>query len=530
MEIWDHIHNLVLTGVWRTSNSLSSNYSSTIYGAASRHASDPSINGAVVSKGSGSSEGRSLSGIGGFNYTFLDRYIVSGTVNIEGKSSLGKDCRWGVFPSLGLAYHIKEEEFLRDVDWLSSFKIRTSFGQSGAAPSGTAPYMGTYSSLGNGYRDNPTIVPVSIQLNSLKWQTATEYDAGADLGFFDERLSTTFDIYYKYTTDLLQRNTSIPSTVGYDSKGNTIAYFNSGEMSNMGWEFRIDYTILQNKDWTVRANYNVARNINTIEKLPSNMQESIYSLNNGNYAHRVMIGTPVGSFFGYRYKGVYDTTDETYARDARGNVMTDLKGQPIVMKNGTYTCFPGDAKYEDINYDGVINENDIVYLGNANPIVTGGGGFNIKYRKLSLNTFFHYRLGQSIINKARMNSEAMYGTDNQSLSVLKRWRSPGDDTEIPRALWKYGYNYLGSDRFVEDCSFVRLKSISLSYSLPKEFCSMFKLNSVTAYVTAYDLFTWTNYTGQDPEVNLPKNVTDIATDSAQTPPSKRLSAGLTINF
>ena len=527
---WDDLHNLVLTGLWRTSDSQSSNYSSTIYGAASSHASDPSVNGAVVSRGSGASQVRSVSGIGGFNYTYMNRYIISGTVNFEGKSSLGKSNRWGCFPSLGLAWHAKEEDFLQQVDWISSLKIRTSLGQSGAAPSGTAPYMGTYSALGNGYRDNPAIVPVSIQLNSLKWQTATEYDAGFDAGFLEERLSTTFDIYYKYTTDLLQRKTAIPTSVGYNSQGNTISYFNSGEMSNTGWEFRIDYTLLQQNDWNIKINYNIARNINRIEKLPSNMQESTYTLRNGNYAQRIVEGTPVGSFFGYHYLGVYDTTDETYARDARGNVMTDLEGRPIVMKNGSYVCFPGDAKYEDINHDGVINENDIVYLGNANPVVTGGGGFTIRYKKLSLNTFLHYRLGQKIINQARMNSESMYGTDNQSLSVLKRWRSPGDETDIPRALWQYGYNYLGSDRFVEDCSFLRLKTISLSYSLPKEICSKLSLNSVTAYITAYDLFTWTNYTGQDPEVTLPSKVTDIAKDTAQTPPSKRLSAGVTINF
>ncbi|NLV38657.1 MAG: SusC/RagA family TonB-linked outer membrane protein [Bacteroidales bacterium] len=527
---WNGIHNIVATALWRTSDSQSSNYSNTIYGVASKHASDPSTNGAIVERGSGDSQVRSISGIGGINYTFLNRYILSGTVNYEGKSSLGKANRWGLFPSLGLAWHIKEENFLQNADWLSSMKLRCSYGQSGAAPSGTAPYMGTYSALGDGYRDNPSIVPVSVQLNKLKWQTASEYDAGFDAGFLDQRLTATFDIYYKYITDLLQRRIAIPTTSGYNSQGNSIAYYNSGEMSNTGWEFRIDYTVVQNDDWRITLNYNIARNINRIEKLPENLPESSYSLRNGTYAQRIIVGAPVGSFFGYRYLGVYDTTLETYARDARGAVMTDLDGKPIVMKNGTYTCFPGDAKYQDINHDGVINQSDIVYIGNANPVVTGGGGFTAKFKQLTLTGFLHYRLGQKIVNQARMNSEAMYGTDNQSLSVLRRWRSPGDDTDIPRALWQYGYNYLGSDRFVEDCSFLRLKTISLSYGLPKNFCRKIKVNTINAFVTAYDLLTWTNYTGQDPEVTLPSNVTDIAMDRAQTPPGKRISGGLIINF
>ena len=250
----------------------------------------------------------------------------------------------------------------------------------------------------------------------------------------------------------------IPSTVGYAS--NQLAWFNSGKLSNIGWEYRIDYEIFRNKDWTVSANFNINRNVNKIIELPANI------------AQRLESGVAVGSFYGFRYQGVYQNTADTYARDAEGNVMYDLQGKPIVMKNGSYVCYPGDAKYEDINYDGKIDANDVVYIGNSNPMLTGGGGVNVKYRGLGLTVFFHYRLGQKVINQARMDSEAMYGRDNQSKAVLKRWRTEGDNTDIPRALYNYGLNYLGSDRFVEDCSFVRLKTISLSYSIPKR-CERF---------------------------------------------------------
>ncbi len=526
---WDNVHNLVATGIWRTSDSRSSSYTTAIYGAASMSASDPSTGGAIASWGSGDSQVRSASGIGSVNYTLLNRYVFSGTANYEGRSSIGKANRWGIFPSLGFAWHAKEESFLVDVPWLSQLKFRASFGQSGDAPSGTAPYMGTFSAIGE-YRDNPAIVPVSIQLNNLKWQTATEYDGGFDMALLENRLNMTFDIYYKYVTDLLQRNISVPSTTGYNSRGNTISYYNSGEMSNTGWEYRIDYDVIQNKDWKVSLNFNVARNINKIEVLPDNLDENTYSFSNGQYAKKIVEGTPVGSFFGYKYLGVYQNTNETIARDANGNIMTNLDGKSIVMKNGTYTCFPGDAKYQDINHDGVINSSDIVYLGNSSPLLTGGGGFMAKYKNLSVTTFFHYRLGQKIINKARMDSESMYSSDNQSIAVLRRWRSEGDDTTIPRALWQYGMNYLGSDRFVEDCSFLRLKTLSLSYMIPKDFCRKIHVNSINTFITAYDLFTWTKYSGQDPEVTLPSKVTDLAMDNSQTPCSKRVSAGITINF
>jgi TonB-linked SusC/RagA family outer membrane protein len=526
---WEEKHNIVATALWRTSQSTSSNYSTSIYGAATAGMSDPSAGGAIYAIGSGNSEVRTLSGIGSLNYTFLNRYVINGTLNSEGKSSLGKANRWGLFPSVGLAWHVEEESFLKEIDWLDELKVRSSFGQSGAAPSGTAPYVGTYSSLGD-YITNAAVAPSSMQLNNLKWESSTEYDFGVDLGLLDNKLTITFDYYYKYTSDLLQSSVSIPSSTGYSNQGNTIAYYNSGALSNEGLEFRIDYEVFKNKDWRISTNFNINRNVNKIETLPDNLSETSYTLSNGTYAQKLETGTPVGSFYGFKYDGVYQNTEETYAHDAEGNTMLNLYGEPVVMKNGTYTCYPGDAKYKDLNNDGIINEKDVVYLGNSSPMVTGGGGFNIKYKQFSLITFFHYRLGQKIINSTRMNSESMYGTDNQSKAVLRRWRDEGDDTDIPRALWKYGLNWLGSDRFVEDCSFVRLKTLSLSYDLPKSFCRKVHTNSINAFATAYDLITWTNYTGQDPEVTLPSKITSIAVDDAQTPRSKRFAFGVTVNF
>jgi len=526
---WGSKHNVVATAIWRTSQSTSSNYLSEIYGASTPSLSDPVSGGAVSSLGSGDSEGRVLSGIESLNYTFLKRYILSGTLNQEGKSSLGKSNRWGLFPSLGAAWHINEETFLRDKKWIDDMKLRASYGQSGQAPDGTAPYVGTYSSVGK-YNTLNGIAPASMQLDKLKWESSSEYDFGFDLSLFDSKLTMTFDYYHKYTKDLLQKGISIPTSTGYDFNGSTIAYFNSGEVSNQGWEYRFDYTILEKKNWRVASNFNIARNINKIEALPENMTPITYTLKNGEYAQKVIIGTPTGSFFGYKYLGVYQNTEDTYAKDNENNVMYNLDGNPIVSKNGTYVCYPGDAKYADINYDGVINEKDIVYIGNSNPVVTGGAGVNVSYKDFSLNMNFHYRLGQKIVNEARMNSESMYGTDNQSTAVLRRWRNEGDDTTIPRALWKYGLNYLGSDRFVEDCSFLRLQSVSLNYRIPKRFCESLNIKSLNLFATAYDLFTWTKYSGQDPEVNLPSKVLDLAVDNAQTPRSLRLSAGLNLNF
>lgn len=521
------VHGLTATGLWRTEQSRSSNSAEAVYGVASPGMSDPVAGGAITSLGSGTSESRIMGAVGMVNYTLFDRYVFTFTVNGEGRSSLSKENRWGIFPSAGVAWHMQDEAFMESLDWWNQLKLRASWGQSGNAPSGTAPYIGTYSAIGN-YNTNAAIAPSTMQLNKLKWETSTEYNVGTDLAFMDNKMTMTFDYYHKVTDDLLQTKVTIPSSVGYSS--GQLAYFNSGKLSNTGWEYRIDYEIFKNKDWTVSANFNINRNVNKILELPENLSEESFSLSNGSYAQRLETGVAVGSFYGFRYNGVYQNTEDTYARDAEGNIMYNLQGEPIVMKNGSYVCYPGDAKYEDINHDGKIDENDVVYLGNCNPMVTGGGGVNVKWKNLALTIFFHYRLGQKVINTARMDAEAMYNRDNQSTAVLNRWRSEGDVTDIPRALYNYGLNYLGSDRFVEDCSYLRLKTLSLSYSIPKRICKKMKINGLNVFVTGYDLLTFTNYKGQDPEVSLPSKVTDLSEDDAQTPRSRRFSFGFNINF
>lgn len=528
---WDEdMHSVVATGIWRTSQSTSSKYASMIYGAASAGMSDPSAGGAVTSIGSSESEVRSLSGIGSFAYTLLNRYSLNATFNYEGKSSLGNDNRWGFFPSVGVAWNMQDEPFMESIrDVWSQFKVRASYGESGNAPSGTAPYMGSYTAIGQ-YGTGSAIVPQSMQLNKLKWETSREYNIGVDFGFFKDKLTGTIDYYYKKTKDLLHKDYTIPLAVGFSS--GKMNYYNSGEMTNRGLEFRMDYHAIDTKDWNLTFNFNISNNINTIDKLPENMTSMVYTAKNGEYAQKLVMGTSVGSFFGYRYLGVYQNTEDTYARGEDGSIMRDLYGNPIVMKNidNKGTCYPGDAKYEDVNYDGIIDKNDIVYLGNYNPTLSGGGGFNLKYKNLGMTVFMHYRVGQKVINQARMDAESMYGSDNQSKAVLRRWRNEGDETDIPRALWGYGYNYLGSDRFVEDCSYLRLKTLSFNYVCPKSWCKQLHVNTISLYLTGYDLFTFSNYTGQDPEVSLPSKITDLAVDKAQTPRSKRYAFGITVNF
>lgn len=526
-------HSLIGTAMIRTTSSHSSSASNVTAGNVSLDLSDPAIGSRVVGVGSGESENRKVEMIGQVVYTFDDRYVLRGTVNREGNSSMGKDRRFGTFPSLGLAWNIYNEPWMENQSWMTEGKVRVGWGLSGNAPTSGYYYLGAFSSLGS-YMDMAAIQPSRMQLDKLKWESSEEWDLGVDLRLFD-RFGFTFDYYDKYTKDCLIKDVEVPSTTGFSK----IKFMNSGELSNKGYEARFDYDVFKNKTWKVSVNFNVARNINKVEEIPDNydVEEDggSYSFGNGKYATRVVKGDPIGSFYGYRYKGVYQNTEDTYAIDAKGNVMRDFEGNRVIMRNGSTMVFPGDAKYEDINHDGVINESDIVYLGNSNPKLTGGAGFTVSYNDKKAGTFvlnalLHGRFGQKVVNKARMDMENMYSTRNQSTAVLSRWRNEGDNTDIPRALYGMGYNYLGSDRFVEDASYLRLKSISLSWRLPKSWLQPVGISGLSVFVTGYDLITWTDYSGQNPEVKLPSKATEIVQDNSLTPVSKRFACGINLNF
>ncbi|MBP5346950.1 MAG: SusC/RagA family TonB-linked outer membrane protein [Bacteroidales bacterium] len=525
-------HNIVFTTIAHTTSSRTASTKSVTNGNASIHLSDPVVGSVVGDIGSGDSESRKVSFIQSLNYTYDNRYAVNGSLTIEGNSGMGKDKRFGTFPAMGFTWNLHKEGFMEDFDWLSLGKVRASLGWSGNAPNAGYYYLGTYTYKGR-YGNLYSIGANRMQLDNLKWESSREYDFGFDFRFLDDRFGATLDYYDKYTTDCLMKDCDVVSVPGFDK----IKFKNGGEVSNKGYEFRLEAELYRDKMWSVKMGGNIARNINKIEKIPNNMTEENYSFENGKYAVRVVEGDPIGSFYGYRYKGVYQNVEETYAQDANGNYMRDFDGNIVSMRNGNTRVYPGDAKYEDINHDGVIDKQDIVYLGNSNPILTGGGNLSVRYGNVkeafgqfTFTANCNFRIGQKVINSARMNLESMYNSGNQSTAVLRRWRKEGDKTEIPRALYGMGYNYLGSDRFVEDASYCRIKTLSISWALPKRWLERVSLQTCSVFLTGYDLFTFTKYKGQNPEVALPSNPTKLVTDGSTTPVSKRLACGVNLSF
>jgi hypothetical protein len=425
--------------------------------------------------------------------------------------------------------------------------IRPGWGIVGRQPGSEGLFYSKYT-RGAGYLNAGSVAPANIQMKNLKWEQKETYNLGTDFGFFNERITGNVEFYWQYTTDLLMANRGIPTSSGYP----TLAYQNVGDMKNVGWEFNLNGNrIVKAGKFSADFNITFANNKNVITAMDETCLATMnneFNRQNGSYLTRVELNTAMGSIYGFRYKGVYQYSDysETevpgisgpnapVARDATGKVILDENGSTTPMmfcysgsKDESKVFRGGDAIYEDINHDGQIDELDIVYLGSSLPKFTGGFGFKFHYGRWSLNSQFNFRYGNKIINAARMNAEKMYDNNNQSRAVNWRWRVEGDITEIPRALRQAGYNYLGSDRFVEDGSFIRLNYAQLSYSLDPKLIKKWGLTQLSFYVSANNLFVLTKYSGADPEVGY--GSMGIVTDNAQTPRSKSFTGGLTIQF
>lgn len=468
-------------------------------------------------------------------YGFADKYIVNVGLRGDGTSRLSSSNRFGLFPSFSGRWRISEEKFLKSLDRdkkIEDLSLRLSYGRSGNAPRGDYTFYNRYENFSWNYLGQASVYSADMELKRLKWETVIGQNLGFNLAMFKNRLSLDAEVYKNRTKDLFFNGLQIAALNGFSDVD-----MNVGTMDNQGWEVALQTTPLKTKEWTVDFNFNVARNVNIIREI-----SEFYPLekgnitSNGQYKTYMQVDNPFGSFYGFRYQGVYKDKDATVARKEGGDKIVRPNGETVYMRfnypTTDYIFQPGDAMYEDINHDGNIDYRDIVYLGNSNPMFTGGFGLNASYKnQWRLSTFFNFRYKYDIINGTEMRSTNMYGYDNQSTEVLKRWRKEGDVTDIPRALYASGYNWLGSSRYVEDGSFLRFRTVTLRYIFQKNVLDRMKIKNLSAYITAENIFTMTNYTGQDPEVSVRgSDPFRVATDNSMTPPVRMFTIGLTGSF
>jgi len=493
---------------------------------------DPSIDAHVGSISSAIVEEMNLSGVANVNYKFLDRYMLQTNYRADGSSSFGENNRWGSFYGISAGWRFSSESFLNSLDFLNESMLRFSWGVSGNKPRDVYARFASYESTKTGsYRLHPAISASSPQLDNLGWEKITSYDLGLEFSLFNDRFYIEGDIYQKVTNDILFRNYQIPLSSGYDK----LLYLNGGEMTNTGWELMWDWKIVRTKDWFFSANFNISRNTNVFNKLPDNFNnERSTSIGNGQYPQVVIEGEPIGSFYGFRYLGVWASDEDVVALDADGNVLVDSEGVPIPFQyTNSYTFAGGDAIYQDINYDGNIDLNDVVYLGNSNPRFIGGFGTTLKYKNFDLSASFNYRTGFDIVNGIAIQTEGMVNRNNQSNAVLKRWQVQGQDEEgmLPRAYMNHPANNLGSDRYVEKGDFLRMSSLKLGYVLNKNLCKRIGIRNARFSLSARKLLTITNYSGQDPEVGQnANNPFWMGVDNARTPPPRVYTFSIGVGF
>ncbi|MCK4920450.1 MAG: SusC/RagA family TonB-linked outer membrane protein [Bacteroidales bacterium] len=500
----------------------------------SMYITDPARNSPNLPQGqtsSSSSKSRLLGALSSFNYKYKDKYLITANLRADASSSFGGNNSWGLFPSLSAGWRFSEEDFLSSLAFLDESKLRLSWGQSGKAiDNDNYPTYSYYETSGR-YLDLPVISPAQMQLDNLRWQTVTSWNAGIDLNLFKQKVYIMADIYKKETNNLLWKNYGIPGSTSYGS----LKYYNGGELQNVGWEFFTRSTVFEGEEFHLSLNFNISQNFNSFESFPQNFNLIQGSdIGNGVYPMKAEVGKPIGSFYGFRYLGVYPSDEDAYARNEAGDIIVDSQGEPIPMTyNEVYQFKGGDAIYEDRNHDGKIDIMDVVYIGDSNPEVIGGLGTSAQYKQFSVSVNFHYRLGFDIINIVAMDTEGMLDRNNQSLATINRWRRQGQDEEglLPRAYINHPANNLGSDRYVEQGDFLRLNSLNLSYRVGRRIASKLNLNGLEIRAVMRNLMTFTNYTGQDPEIaRVSTNPFFLGTDRAQTPPAKIYSLAVNMNF
>ncbi|MVN91996.1 SusC/RagA family TonB-linked outer membrane protein [Mucilaginibacter aquatilis] len=493
---------------------------------------DPSVDTRVLNLRSSLGQTRSVAALINAQYGFLDRYIVNFALRTDGNSKFGPVHRWGLFPSISTRWRISGEPFMRKLTFFDDLSLRASYGKSGNEPKNNYTFFNTYGNYAYDYLGSSAVYSQNIELRNLRWETVTGQNVGLTFSMLKSRINVDIDLYRNRTTDLFFNDLQLPGISGF-SKIN----MNVGTMDNQGWEVNLNTVAVRGKKLMVEMNFNIANNTNIIRSISPYYPSTKGDITtNGSYKTILQINNPFGSFYGFRYKGVYQDQAATVATNANGQPIVGLDGVPLQMRFNypatDYVFKPGDAMYEDINHDGNIDYKDVVYLGNGNPKFTGGFGPTITINgNFKLNAFFAFRYGYQLVNGTRMQTSNMYGFNNQSTEVLKRWRNEGDDTDVPRALYNDGYNWLGSDRYVENGSFIRLRSVTARYNFTKRMLTKVGVRSASVYFTAENLLTFTKYTGQDPEVSVRgSDPFRVATDNSMTPPTRNLVMGLVLGF
>ncbi|MDP3916285.1 MAG: TonB-dependent receptor [Bacteroidota bacterium] len=455
-----------------------------------------------IEQGSGTSasDWAIMSFLGRIAYNYDSKYLLTVNFRADGSSKLAPGHKWGYFPSASAAWRISSEDFMKDIKLVSDLKLRGGWGQTGNQ-SGISDYayLQRYNIRRLPWWDKsglytdavPGLAIANMKNSDLTWETTTQSNIGIDLSILESRVNLTLDAYYKYTTNLLM-DVPLPSTAPVGSLTR-----NEGEMSNKGIEIA-----LNTKNYTEKfkweTDFNISFNRNKVEKLTLQQKYYLAESSTGEKVVLLTPGQPLGVFYGYISKGVDPET--------------------------------GNLIYETMNADGTPSLSERTIIGDPNPKFTYGLTNNFSYQGFTLNLFLQGSYGNDIYNISRMETEGMYDAKNQSVAVLDRWERPGMVTYMPRAV-ATKENLLTSTRFVEDGSYLRLKTLTLSYNLASKWLRKMNITRLQPYFTTTNLLTLTKYKGFDPEVSqYGGSATVQGIDYGTYPQSKSYVIGFNVEF
>lgn len=449
-----------------------------------------------------------LSYLGRVNYGYKNKLLLTLTGRVDGSSKFGINSRYGFFPSGALAYKLGEERFIKDLNTFSELKIRASYGLTGnqeidsyqsIARLGSTNYI-----IGNNVLTG--FSTANMANPDLRWESTSQVDFGLDAGIFNGRLNLTADFYYKKTEDMLLW-VNVPWSSGFSS-----ALQNLGSLENRGLELALQATLIDRAlKWS--ANANIAFNRNKVLDLGP-ISEILTGEINGylKISDPIIVrpGQDLNTFYGYVSQGIFQLND-------------DVAGSPQP------NAVPGDRKYADINGDGILDARDRTSLGSATPKHFGGMTHTLSYKNIDLNLFFNWVYGNKILNSTRAELDLPTGQKNSAARVADRWTPENPSNTIPRA--NLNRAFLFSDAQLEDGSFLRLNTATIGYTFDRSLFNSSRIQQLRIYVSALNLWTLTNYTGYDPEVNQSgQNNILRGIDSDAYPSPKTWLFGASLNF
>ncbi|MFW5656227.1 MAG: SusC/RagA family TonB-linked outer membrane protein [Bacteroidota bacterium] len=450
------------------------------------------------------------------HYAYQDKYLMTASVSLDGSSRVGEEAAntisvigepFGLFYGLSAGWRISSESFMKNMSWLEELKLRASFGTSGNDDIGESTATNFYNTTN--YRQTVGLYPAVIPNEELTYETVTQINGGLDLSLWANRVALTVDYFISNTSDMLIFS-PVDRFLGYDFRAE-----NAGEMENVGWETNAFARIINGASfkWDIQASV-------------SSVQNEITSIKGGELTTDILgaelinrPGEQANSFYGYVFEGVYSSTQE--ASDAG---LVNDKGMPYQA---------GDARFADLSGpegtpDGVIDNYDKKIIGSTLPDFFGGLGTAFSYKNLTLSGFVQFSLGNDVFNYIRYKNEQMSELYNQSATVLNRWQYEGHETDVPRALWDDPIgNSSFSTRWVEDGSYVRVKNITLSYKIPDEFLAF---RNAEFYVSANNMFVFSEYLGYDPEFSYSYSNEHQGVDYGQTPQPRQFIAGIKLGL